>query len=145
MMTCRPAIPSDAPALGQILSDWIDETPWMPRLHTREQDSAFVADMVRGGGVDTLLVEERPVGFLQETACHISALYLAEDVRGQGGGTMLIDAAKSRCEHLDLWTFAANEDARRFYRRLGFVETSYSTDNDEGLPDVRLVWERHVA
>ena len=29
--------------MGAILSDWIDATPWMPRLHTRAEDAAFIA------------------------------------------------------------------------------------------------------
>lgn len=144
-MTLRPAISSDAPLLGKILSDWIDETPWMPRLHTRHQDCAFVADMIHGGGVDALVIDEQPAGFLQETDGHISALYLDKAARGQGGGAQLLDAAKLRCDRLDLWTFEANEGARRFYERHGFSETARSTDNDEGLPDIRLVWERDLS
>src|SRR6056297_2984148 len=144
-MTIRVATASDAPALGKILSDWIDETPWMPRLHTHVQDRAFVADMIHGGGVDTLVQDDEPIGFLQESGCHISALYVAKSARGRGGGLMLLDAAKVRCSRLDLWTFEANTDALAFYHREGFTEIERSADNDEGLPDIRLVWERDTS
>ena len=142
MMTTRPARPEDAPRLALILSDWIEETPWMPRLHTRDETLAYLRDMIHGGGVDVLCDGERAQGFLQETGGHISALYLSPDARGQGWGAKLLDAAKARSDSLDLWTFAANSRARRFYRREGFVETGTSTDNDEGLPDVRMQWTK---
>lgn len=142
MRTTRPARAEDAPRLAGILSDWIEETAWMPRLHSRTDTLAFVRDMIHGGGVDVLCDGERANGFLQETGGHISALYLAPSARGQGGGVMLLDAAKARSDRLDLWTFAANTGARRFYRREGFVETDTSTDNDEGLPDVRMQWAK---
>ena len=142
MMSVRPALPSDAPALGEILSDWIDATPWMPRLYSRGEDTDFVADMIRAGGVDTLLTDDYPSGFLEETDGHISALYLAQEARGKGGGAMLIDAAKARHPSLDLWTFEANAGAIRFYRRHGFAEAERGADNAEGLPDMRLTWER---
>ena len=145
MMFVRPAKPSDAPVLAAILSDWIDETEWMPRLRAREADARFVADMVHGGGVDVLDRDGACVGFLQETEGHVSALYLAPAVRGRNGGKLLLDAAKARSDRLDLWTFVANEGARRFYRREGFVEAEQSCDNDEQLPDVRMVWEREAG
>ncbi len=145
MMCVRPAKPTDVPALAAILSDWIDETEWMPRLRPREADARFVADMVHGGGVDVLVLDEECAGFLQETEGHISALYLAPAARGQNGGKLLLDAAKARSSRLDLWTFVANDGARRFYRREGFREVERSCDNDEGLPDVRMVWKGERA
>ena len=142
MMRVRAARPSDTPTLSAILSNWIDEAEWMPRLRTREADACFVADMVHGGGVDVLERNGRVVGFMQETAGHVSALYLAPEARGCRGGKLLLDSAKLRSDRLDLWTFLANEDARRFYCREGFNEVERSCDNDEGLPDVWMVWEK---
>ena len=53
--TSRPVLdrarPTDAPAIGAILSDWIDETDWMPRIHKREDEQAFAADLVARGWV----------------------------------------------------------------------------------------------
>lgn len=56
-----------------------------------------------------------------------------------GLGSRLLDVAKTvYLEGLDLWTFAANTGARRFYERHGFVATeSTEGDNEEGSPDVR--------
>ena len=44
--------------------------------------------------------------------------------------------------HLTLWTFQANDGARRFYAREGFREVEFTdgAGNAEKLPDVRLEW-----
>lgn len=41
MSTVRPARPDDAPTCVAILSDWIEEMPWMPRLHSHEAMVGF--------------------------------------------------------------------------------------------------------
>ena len=141
-MILRPAIPADAARLAAILSDWIDETDWMPRLHTREEDAGFVAGLIDRMPVMTADAPG-PVGFLARDGEDIVALYLAPEARGRGIGKALLDAAKGESARLALWTFVANEGARAFYAREGFVEDRRTGgENDEKLPDVRLVWER---
>ena len=137
-MTVRPARPEDAPRMGAILSDWIDATPWMPRLHTREEDAAFCAALVPharvSGDAD---------GFIAVDGANIPALYVAQAARRQGHGRALLDNAKAGADRLSLWTFAANREALAFYAAQGFVQTARTDgDNDEGLPDVRLEWRR---
>lgn len=143
MLTIDAARPDDAASLGAILSDWIDETAWMPRLRSRKQDRDFVADLIHSGGVLVVREGEVSVGFLFERDCHVGALYVAPTARRRGVGKRLLDSVKKGCDHLDLWTFEANEGARRFYQREGF-ETVERTegDNDEGLPDIRMLWQR---
>ncbi len=71
----------------------------------------------------------------------VTALYVA--VPGQGIGKAFLDFAKTGRDSLELWTFVANTDARRFYRREGFTEIRQTEgDNEEGLPDILLRWER---
>ncbi|WP_327002107.1 GNAT family N-acetyltransferase [Dactylosporangium sp. NBC_01737] len=45
---------------------------------------------------------------------------------------------------LQLWTFASNTAAQRFYLRHGFVvaETTDGSLNEERAPDIRFVWTR---
>ena len=130
-------------ALGRILSDWIDETPWMPRLHSREEDRAFVADLIRTGGVSVARAGETPLGFLFEEGGLLGAFYLVREMRGQGIGKRLLDAVKADHGRVDLWTFEANQGAVRFYAREGFVEVERTRgDNAERLADVRMRWQR---
>jgi hypothetical protein len=54
-----------------------------------------------------------------------------------------MDQAKAqRPDGFELWTFLVNSGARRFYERHGFeaVEFGDGSHNEEGQPDVRLVW-----
>ena len=134
---------AEAEALGQILSDWISETDWMPKLHEDAEDRAHVADLIGTGGVLVLRRDGRPLGYVFEEDGHLGAFYLAPEARGRGYGKKMLDRLKAENAALDLWTFAANRDARRFYEREGFREVERTPgDNPEGLPDVRMVWRR---
>ncbi len=72
----------------------------------------------------------------------IEHLYLRPDGYGQGLGSRFVDLAKRELTgQIQLWTFQSNLGARRFYRRHGFVEVEFTDgDNEEGAPDVRLLY-----
>jgi GNAT superfamily N-acetyltransferase len=97
-----------------------------------EQETWVIDD--EDGEIVALLVLEPGV---------INHLYIDPHHTGRGLGSRLVDVAKSVCpEGLDLWTFAANTGARRFYERHGFVAiASTDGDNEEGAPDVRYHWQ----
>lgn len=138
-----PARPTDAEAIGTILSDWIDETPWMPRIHKREEEQAFAGDLVARGWVTVARRCGRVVGFIARDGEEIVALYLAGHARGQGIGTALLDRAKRASPRLTLWAFQFNEAARGFYEAHGFRELARTggARNDEKLPDIHYLWE----
>lgn len=142
-MTLRPATPDDAPAIAAILVGWVQETPWMPKLHTPEEDRWFAGHLIATQEV-TVLVLPEVAGFLARAGEDISALYLSAGARGQGHGSRLLAAAMAGRERLGLWTFQANAGARRFYARAGFREVAMTdgAGNDERLPDVQMQWER---
>lgn len=146
----RAAQPTDAGAIGAILSQFVDTTDWMPRLYSRAQELAFAGLMVDRGWVNVIEPQGQGTGiagFLAVDAGYVHALYIACEQRGLGWGRRLLDHAKSDAIRLELHTFAENRGAQRFYAREGFVEAGRGdgTQNDEGLPDVLLVWERKTA
>ena len=145
-MILRPARSTDPGKIGAILSEFIDTTDWMPRIHTRAEDVSFCASMIDRGWV-TVAQQDRVCGFLAQAGDEVNCLYVTNDAQGQGIGKVLLDHAKDTVDRLELWTFQANERARRFYAREGFVETDLTGGqrNDEKLPDVFLVWERAKA
>ena len=138
------ATPQDAADLAAILRGWIHEMPWMPKLHTPDQDSRFLHHLIATQKVTVARLDAVPVGFMALDMAEITCLYLVPRAREQGVGAALLDRVKSAMPRLEAWTFQANIPARRFYAREGFIE-AYLTDgatNDERLPDVRLIWER---
>lgn len=150
----RPAQPTDAGAVAAILSQFIDTTDWMPRLYTRAEELSFAGIMVDRGWVLVAEPEDEAAGiagFLTLNAGFVHALYVAQDRRGQGVGQALLDHAKAGAARLELTTFQANHGAQRFYARAGFREIGrgdgrgLGSVNDEGLPDIRLIWEREKA
>ncbi len=141
----RAAQPLDAGRIGAILSGWVDQTPWMPRLHSRAEDVAHAADLIDRGWV-RVAAFGRVAGFLARDDRVIHALYLAPEARGQGIGKALVDDAKAQVPALTLWTFQNNTRARAFYEREGFAEAARTdgAGNDEGLPDIRYDWHREA-
>jgi GNAT superfamily N-acetyltransferase len=143
----RRARLEDMAACAAILNDWIDETDWMPRIHSHEEVVQYYETEVFQNR-KVLLVEM--AGDVAAMAAvtndnYISAFYVARDYRGRGAGAMLIRHAVAECGTVArLWTFQANAGARSFYARHGFVEIARTAgDNEEGLPEVLL--ERKVG
>ena len=143
----RPARTTDAGRTGAILSGFIDQTPWMPRIHTRAEDLSFAADMIDRGWVSVAEAEGRVLGFAANDGGVVHALYVDMAARGRGLGSLLLHHLKADHSALSLWTFQANTQAQDFYAAHGFaeVERTDGRRNDEGLPDIRLIWERGRA
>lgn len=142
-MILRPARSTDAGKTGAILSEFIDTTDWMPRIHSRAEDVSFCGTMIDRGWV-TVAEDNQLHGFLALDGEEVNSLYIRSASQGLGIGKALLDHAKDQAGRLELWTFQANDGARRFYAREGFaeVEMTDGARNDENLPDVRLVWEQ---
>lgn len=70
-------------------------------------------------------------------AANIRQLYVKEDCRGRGIGSHLVDyccgvAKVAGCETLGLVVNKANDGAREFYKKLGFI-FAYQYDNGDDL------------
>lgn len=141
-VTLRPGRAGDGLACARIHDDWITATPWMPCLRSRAQIEATFEDKVLKHRKVTVAEKDGAVvGFLalDEASGEITSFFVGP--HGHGIGTALIAAAKQGREALWLWTFQADEGARRFYARHGFAELERTEgENDEHLPDVRLGW-----
>lgn len=144
MTLLRPARDMDAGAVGAILSAFIDDTDWMPRIHTRAEDLAHAAALIARGWVTVAEVEGRVAGFMAVEGEDLDALYIAESAQACGVGSALVNDLKKRQEVIELWTFQENMRAQEFYLKHGFVEIERTDGarNDEKLPDMRFVWRR---
>lgn len=144
MTRLRPAQPTDAGAVGAILSGFIDGTDWMPRIHTRAEDLSFAGHMIEQGWVTVAVEAGQVCAFSARNGAEVNSLYVGATWQGQGIGADLLARMKGAADHLTLWTFQANAGAQRFYLRHGFaeVERTDGAGNDEGLPDIRYDWHK---
>ena len=143
MIEIRPATSEDARACGTIMQDWLDNTPWIPNLHTVEDTISFSRNRLIEK-YDTYVAGEPTIGFISiEPDGDIAALYLDQNARSQGIGRQLLDLAKTKYAQLELWVFQQNDRAVKFYEENGFVETRRTNGekNDEKLPDIRMRWQ----
>lgn len=143
----REARVGDLPACAAIANAYIDETAWLPRVHSAEEVSA----LFEPGLLDRrrLLVAEeggRVVGYLSldPEAAKVMAIYLASGARGAGTGKAMMDRAKALSPAgLVLDCFETNTGAQDFYRREGFTEdpAGRRAETDEGIPTLMFRWE----
>jgi len=88
-------------------------------------------------------ITSNPVAFMANSETEVNQLYVAPEYQRQGVGSHLIKEAKERSKGvLSLRTFEVNQRAQVFYHVHGFIAYSGSSDNEENLPDLQLVWKR---
>ncbi|MET7426358.1 GNAT family N-acetyltransferase [Dactylosporangium sp. NPDC005555] len=143
----RRAELADAPAVAEVLISSRraagDAIP--PGIHPDDEVRDWVRTVVIPGR-EVWLTEDaggRALGVLVLDGDWVDQLYVAPGHTGLGLGSRLIDLAKSRRPAgLQLWTFATNTAAQRFYLRHGFTvaETTDGSGNEERAPDIRFVW-----
>lgn len=140
----RSANPLDAGRLGEIITEATLAATWKPRLHSSVEDIAHAGRMIDKGWITVAELDQRTAGFIAREGSYIHSLFIAGFAQGRGVGKALLDHAKTDSETLELWTFADNTGALRFYDREGFTEQDRTdgAQNDEGLPDVRLRWTK---
>jgi len=133
--------PEDAEAIGRLLHDFNEEyedvTPGPAVIAER------VAALMRSGDTAVLLVGDGPDGlallrfrpslWIERLECYLAELYVVPDLRGQGRGRALMDAALAFARergagYMELNTGEDDLAARALYERLGF-------SNREGKPD----------
>lgn len=143
----RRAVPADAKDLAELFWEVRTESvPDIPMIvHPRESVLPFVENVLLAE-FEVWLAESpdgRLVGFLAVVAPDVLGhLYIRSEHTGQGLGARFLDVAKGRFpDGLQLWAFESNTRALRFYERHGFSPVERTDgDNEEGAPDVRLVW-----
>lgn len=141
-MILRAATDQDVAPIARIMGDWCADTPYIPPLHTRDEDRTFIAGVIAKQDVMVAELDTHVQGFIARDGDEIGQLYLAPEARGRGIGAALLEQMKTRADRLSLWCFQANTGARRFYERNGFVAERFTDGegNEERLPDIRYVW-----
>jgi putative acetyltransferase len=122
-----------------------ERLPWLPRLHTPEEDRSYYRNRIFrqcdlwGADEDTVLK-----GFIAFHGEWIDQFYVLPEAQRRGLGSALLAVAKAASPRLQLWTFQRNLLARRFYEARGFVlvKETDGSDNEEREPDALYLWTR---
>jgi GNAT superfamily N-acetyltransferase len=145
----RAATLSDANVISEVyLASRKRFLPYAPLAHTDEQVRAWIANqLIPHSDVSVALVNGEIVGMMavsqNDVANWINQLYILPRAVGQGIGTRFIEQAKTKSgSPIRLYTFKANEGARRFYERHGFKAIAFGdgSGNEEKCPDVLYEW-----
>ena len=145
----RAATLSDAAAISEVyLASRKRFLPYASLAHTDEQVRAWIAKaLIPNSDVNVALMDNEIVGMMavshNGSASWIDQLYVHPRAVGQGIGTGFIEQAKTKSgSPIRLYTFQANEGARRFYDRHGFKAIAYvdGSGNEEKCPDVLYEW-----
>lgn len=147
LLALRPAFSTDAGKTAAIMSNYMEDTLWMPRVHTGAEDIGFLGSMIDRGWVTVAMPAGKVVGLVARDGANIQALYVDKNTRRLGCGALLLAHAKADAEKLSLWSFQENTDAQAFYTANGFceVERTDGAGNDKNLPDIRFEWHREAA
>jgi len=117
--------------------------PTLRGLHTPDEDRAFFrARLFATCELSGAFADGAMAGFIAFREGWIEQLYVLPDARGQGIGTALLKIAQHAFDHLQLWTFQRNTNARRFYEARGFalVRETDGSGNEEKEPDALYLW-----
>jgi ribosomal protein S18 acetylase RimI-like enzyme len=116
--------------------------PYLPDLHTPEEDLAFFRDRVFAecevwiaGAID---------GFIAFRPGWVDHLYVRPKCQRRGIGKALLATAMKGNASLRLWVFQRNTAAIAFYHGCGFreIERTDGSRNEEREPDVLMEWTR---
>jgi ribosomal protein S18 acetylase RimI-like enzyme len=137
----RRAEPADADDIAKVMRAALAAHPWMPALHTPEEDRAFIENQVLPHQEVTVAEAEGIVGFIAVHDGWVDQLYLKPGWTGQGIGSRLLAQATAGMATVKLYCFQQNPGARRFYERQGFRAAAFSSggNNEEGLPDILYI------
>lgn len=122
----------------------------MPYLPPQRRDHGEVTGWFEDSVLRTCRVwvavrDKEILGYAALEGDMLEHLYLRPDVRRQGIGTLLLDAARRHSpEGMSLHVFQQNTEARAFYEHHGFtvLTTTDGHGNMENLPDMTLRWKR---
>lgn len=121
-----------------------ERLPWLAGRYTPDEDRWFYENQVYSACEVWGVEMDGLVGLIAFRTGWIDQLYVLPDRQGQGVGDRLLEVAKAANPELQLWTFARNSGARRFYERRAFValEETDGQENEENEPAVRYRWRR---
>lgn len=146
-LTLRPATSDDAASVTAVhlasRAAAVRSATMPASVHRDDEALPWLTERL---AIDEVWVAEaagRVVGYVRLTDEWMDDLYVVPEQAGRGIGSALLGLAQARRPRgFGLWVFEVNAPARAFYAAHGLVEVERTdgSDNEEGAPDVRVVW-----
>lgn len=138
-MMLRAATAGDAAAISAIHRLAAFRTP----SQTDAESLRFVREwLLAANRTWVAVVEDEVVGYVTWDDAWLRHLFVHPDHQRRGYGATLLAHVMADRRERQLWTFAGNVRARRFYEDRGWmlVELTDGAGNGEGEPEVRYLW-----
>lgn len=142
-MRLRRGEPEDATPIALVMRSTYDRMEYIPRLHTHEEDLAYIGGLFGDREIWVAENDAGVVGFAILSSDELMQMHVAPGEQNAGIGSALLARAKERRpKGFTLWTFQKNDGARRFYERHGLelVQETDGRGNEEREPDVQYAW-----
>jgi GNAT superfamily N-acetyltransferase len=142
-MRLRRGEPEDATPIARIMRSTYDRMDYIPRLHTHEEDLAYIGALFGEREIWVAENDAGVVGFAILSADELTQMHVVPDEQNAGIGSALLARAKERRPAgFSLWTFQKTVGARRFYERHGLtlIQLTDGEGNEEREPDVQYAW-----
>lgn len=142
-MRLRRGEPEDATPIARIMRSTYDRMEYIPRLHTHEEDLAYIGGLFGEREIWVAENDDGVIGFAILSADELMQMHVTPGEQNAGIGSSLLARAKERRPAgFSLWTFQKNVGARRFYERHGLevVRLTDGAGNEEREPDVQYAW-----
>lgn len=147
-VSLRRADPSDIAAVARLSRRVrLICLPYLPDLHTPEEDVAFFRERVfPESDIWLAMSGGQLIGFAAAKPDWLDHLYVDPGWHGKGVGSALLAKVRDGRTEVNLWTFQRNVQARRFYERQGFrlVALTDGSGNEERCPDAHYRWLREA-
>ena len=144
MITLRQATRDDAPPVAALFTHTRSTCmPYLPALHTAEEDRAWMRDVVFAS-CDVWLAEydSRLAGFVALAEGLLEHLYVHPDLHGRGVGSALLAKARERLPPVGLSAERAGAAVLRVARSSNRAHHRRSA-NEERTPDAEYAWKPH--
>jgi GNAT superfamily N-acetyltransferase len=142
-MRLRRGEPEDIAPIARMMRSTYDRMTFIPRLHTPEEDLAYVTGLFAEHEVWVASDGDGVLGFAILSGDQLLQLHVDPDEQNNGiGGRLLAQAKERRPGGFSLWVFQKNVGARRFYERHGLelVLLTEGEGNEEREPDAQYEW-----
>jgi putative acetyltransferase len=117
--------------------------PFLPQLHTRQEDVEFFREKIFPGFALTVAEQNGLIaGYSAVSQGWLEQLYVSPQFQGRGVGCQLLARVKEEQAEFQLWVFQKNVNARRFYEKQGIrlVRLTDGAGNEEREPDALYEW-----